>query len=65
MAYPRGGADRSEKALPAAGTVDNSGKRSDNGDLNHNRYPVIEAGQTPDDGMGPTPGGYRRSVLGT
>jgi hypothetical protein len=52
----RGGADRSEKALPAAGTVDNSGERSaPNVDLNPNQLPGDRSEPTPDDGTEPTP----------
>jgi hypothetical protein len=44
-----GGADRSVKALPAAGTVDNSGERSaPDVDLNLNRLTGDRSGPTPD-----------------
>jgi hypothetical protein len=44
----QGGADRSMKALPAAGTVDNSGERSaPSVGLNPNQLPGDRSGPTP------------------
>src|ERR1700749_4251761 len=51
-ARPMGGADRSEKALPAAGTVDSSSERSaPDADLNLNQFPGDRSGPAPDDNV--------------